>query len=314
MAEVVSIGILVADAMGKPIDTIPDEDRLALFDTMELHIGGCAANTGIALSKLGGKVKVIGKVGVDGFGDFVIGELRKSGVDADGVVKDPGVSTSFTFVMISSKGRRRFLHCLGANASFSSVDVDFDAVRSAHLVHVAGTYLMSTFDGEQTAEVLREAKRAGAMTSLDTAYNDRIEDWEGLISPSLPYIDYLLPSIEEAERITGVSDPVQMARQLKRACPGVVGIKMSAEGFLLKTDQVEKVLPAYSVEVVDTSGAGDCFVAGFLKGVLEGWDEERCGLFGNAVASFCIQAIGCTSGVRSSEETLRFVEAYPDES
>ena len=311
MTDVISLGILVADAMGKPIDHIPAEDRLALFEKMELHIGGCAANAGIALARLGATVKVVGKTGTDGFGDFIINTLRRNGTNADGVVQDSTVSTSFTFVMISSAGKRRFLHCLGANASFSIKDIDLDALGDAKILHVAGTYLMPQFDGAETAELLQQAKAKGIKTSLDTAFNDRVEDWESIISPCLPHIDYFLPSIEEAEKITGQSDPKAMARALKAQCPGIVGIKLGSEGFLLKTDHVEEVFPPYKVNVVDTSGAGDCFVAGFLRGVLEGWDTEQCARFGNAVASYCIQAIGCTTGVRSMEETLAFVESTP---
>jgi len=307
--DVISLGILVVDALGKPIDAVPEEGKLALFERMELHIGGCAANTGIALSILGARVKVIGKVGRDPFGDFVIDTLRRSGVDAGGVRRDPEVSTAFTFAMISSKGGRRFLHCLGADATFSIDDVDLRAVEEGRILHVAGTTLMPKFDGEQTAELLRYAKRAGLITTLDTAYNDRLDDWEGVIYPCLPYLDYFLPSVEEAERVTGEADPHRMAKILKEECPGVVGIKLGPEGFLYRTDSVEKVIPPYKVEVVDTSGAGDCFIAGFLKGILEGWDVERCAKFGSAVASFCIRAIGCTAGVRPMEEVLRFMES-----
>ena len=308
MTDVVSLGILVADTMGKPIDHIPAEDRLALFEKMELHIGGCAANTGIALVRLGASVKVVGKTGADGFADFIVNTLRANGVDAENVVRDPSVSTAFTFAMISSAGKRRFLHSMGANASFCLADIDLNTLDNAKILHVAGTYLMPRFDGADTAELLRQAKAKGLITSLDTAFNDRIEDWQRVISPCLPHIDYFLPSIEEAEKITGQTDPKQMALALKQQCPGVVGIKLGEDGFLLRTDQVEKVFPPYKVRVVDTSGAGDCFVAGFLRGVLEGWEAERCARFGNAVASHCIQAIGCTTGVPAMDEVQAFVE------
>lgn len=308
MTDVVSLGILVADAMGKPIDRIPDEDRLALFERMELHIGGCAANTGIALAKLGTKVKVVGKTGVDGFGDFIVKTLCEAGVDASSVVRAAEVSTSFTFVMISSAGKRRFLHSIGANGTFSSEDIDLHVLDGAKILHVAGTYLMPTLDGEQTAALLREAKKRGIITSMDTAFNDRIEDWGQVIEPCLPHLDYFLPSFEEAERITGESDPRTMARLLKEQCPGVVGIKLGPEGFWLHMGGMEKQIPSYPVEVVDASGAGDCFVAGFLRGVLNNWPMEQCARFGNAVAGFCIGAIGCTTGVRSMAETMAFVE------
>ena len=101
MSDVVCLGIFVADALGRPIDTIPAKARLQLFDRMELHTGGCAVNTGIAMAKLGTDVGVIGKVGDDGFGDFLIKELKTAGVDTKGVVRDAKSSTSFTFFWLT---------------------------------------------------------------------------------------------------------------------------------------------------------------------------------------------------------------------
>ncbi len=308
MFDVISLGILVADVMAKPIDNVPEEDKLALFDRMEMHIGGCASNTAIALSRLGAKVKVIGKVGADAFGDFVINTLGEHKVDASSVVRDPLVNTAFTFAMISSRGRRRFLHTMGADATFGLEDIKIEELQGAQILHIAGTYLMSHLDGRPTAKLLREARRMGLTTSLDTAYNDQIEDWRQIIVPCLSHIDYFLPSVEEAEKITGQTDPQKMARVLAENCPGTIAIKLGSKGLFLKTRQVEKLIPPYHVKVVDTSGAGDCFVAGFLRGLLEGWDEERCARLGNAVASFCIQAIGCTTGVASWQETVKFME------
>jgi len=308
MFDVVCLGILVADVMAKPIDTVPEEDKLALFDRMEIHVGGCAANTAIALSRLGAKVRVVGKVGADPFGDFIIDTLGEHRVDASAVARDRTVSTAFTFAMISSQGRRRFLHTMGADATFGLEDIDIEKLRGARILHIAGTYLMPRLDGAPTMELLREAQKMGLKTSLDTAYNDQIKDWRQIIAACLPHIDYFLPSVEEAEKITGQTAPQKMAKSLAESCPGTIAIKLGSKGAFLKTERIEKLIHPYQVKVVDTSGAGDCFVAGFLRGLLEGWDEVRCAKLGNAVASFCIQAIGCTTGVRSWQETLRFLE------
>ena len=309
MSDVACLGIMVADALGRPIDTIPEKARLQLFDQMELHTGGCAINTGIAMAKLGNDVTVIGKVGADGFGDFLIKEIEGSGASAAGVVRAANTSTSFTFIMIASDGERRFLHTMGANATFNIDDVDMDIVRHSKILHIAGSYLMSTFDGEQTAEVLRRAKEAGVTTALDTAYNDRTKDWLGMMGPSLPYLDYFLPSIEEAEQISGHHEPEDMAKFFRDKGCKVAGIKLGREGCYVKSDDVEVKYPIYEVDTVDCSGAGDSWVAGFLTGVLKGWPLDKAALFGNATAAHCVQAIGCTTGVKSFEEVLAFQEA-----
>ncbi len=307
MSDIVCLGIMVADALGRPIDHIPDKGRLALFDQMELHTGGCAVNTGLAMAKLGNDVTIVGKVGNDGFGEFLINEIERGGASAAGVVRGTDASTSFTFIMIASDGERRFLHTMGANATLCLDDIDMDIVRGAKILHVAGSYLMSTFDGEQTAEVLRQAKDAGVTTSLDTAFNDRTEDWPGTIKPSLPHLDYFLPSIEEAEQISGYADPKDMARCFREWGAKAVGIKLGRKGCYVLSDDVEVRLPIYRVKTVDCSGAGDSWVAGFLTGVLKGWPLEKCAKFGNASAAHCVQAVGCTTGVKSFEETLAFL-------
>jgi len=310
MSEILCVGIAVADAIGRPIDTVPEKARLQLFDRMELHTGGCAVNTGIALARLGADVGVACKVGTDGFGDFLEKELRGHGVDTRGLVRDDEVSTSFTFIMVASDGERRFLHTYGANATFCFDDVDLDLVRQARFLHVAGSYLLPTLDGEQTAAVLREARAAGATTSLDTAFNDRVTDWLGLMAPCFEHLDYFLPSIEEAEKISGLSDPGDMARSfIERGCRNVV-IKLGREGSMGILNGVEVRKPIYQVQTVDSSGAGDCFVAGFLTAIHKGWGPEESLSFGNAVAATCVQAIGCTAGVRSLDETRRFQASF----
>ena len=106
MPEVTCVGILVADVVGRPIDALPAHGLLALVERMELHSGGCAANTGIALAKLGVETAILGKVGDDGFGDFLVNRFEKYGVDTGGVVRDPHTATSATMVMVHADGER----------------------------------------------------------------------------------------------------------------------------------------------------------------------------------------------------------------
>jgi sugar/nucleoside kinase (ribokinase family) len=304
--DVLCIGIAVADAIGRPIDVIPEKARLALFDKMELHTGGCPLNTAIALSKLGVSSGFIGKVGNDGFGDFIVKVLAQQGVNTKGVVRDPAASTSFTFIMVSSDGERRFLHTMGANATFRFEDVDTSLFSEAKTVCVSGVGLMSSYDGAGAGKTVRTAKEMGLVTAMDTAYNDRIKDWRAIVEPSFPSLDYFLPSIEEAERISGKSNPEAMARYFKDKGCGVVAIKCGGDGCYLLTAEGGKHFPVYKVTPVDTSGAGDSWVAGFLCGVLKGMSLGDCAELGNATAAHCIMAVGCTTGVKPLKEIQAF--------
>lgn len=310
MFEVTCLGILVADVVGKPIDTYPERGRLNLVERMELHSGGCAANTGVSLAKIGIKTAVIGKVGNDGFGDFLVQVLQKHGIDTRGVKRDEKEATSATMVMVHSDGERSFLHYIGANATLRLEDVDMDLVRQSKVLHVAGALVMPGIDGEPTAQLLRRAKEMGVITSFDTVWNAN-SGWMQTIKPCLPYVDYMIPSIEEAKMLTGKEEPEDIAQVFLDHGVKVVGLKMGERGCYIRTPEVKLAIPRYQVQAVDALGAGDAFAAGFLTGVVKGWDLEQTGRFANAVGALCVTALGATTGVRSLEETLEFMQKTP---
>lgn len=310
MYEVTCLGILVADVVGKPIDTYPERGRLNLVERMELHSGGCAANTGVSLAKIGIKTAVIGKVGNDGFGDFLVQVLQKHGIDTRGVKRDEKEATSATMVMVHSDGERSFLHYIGANAALRLEDVEMDIVRQSKVLHVAGALVMPGIDGEPTAELLRRAKETGVITSFDTVWNTS-SGWMQTVKPCLPYVDYMIPSIEEAKMLTGKEDPEDIAQVFLDHGVKVVGLKMGERGCYIRTRDVKLAIPRYQVQAVDALGAGDAFAAGFLTGVVKGWDLEQTGRFANAVGALCVTALGATTGVRSLEETLEFMKKTP---
>lgn len=307
MVDVVCLGIMVADVVARPLVELPERGRLILVDQMELHTGGCAVNSGIALAKLGIKTGVMGKVGQDGFGDFVIHELERYGLETAGVRRDPVTNTSATMVMVDPDGERRFVHYLGANAELVEEDIDLELIRRAKILHVAGSLVMPRIDGGPTANILRQAQEMGVITSLDTVW-DAKGRWMELIGPCLPYTDYFLPSLEEARQLAGRQEPSDIADEFLGRGVKVVGLKMGEAGCYIRTADQELYLPAYQVQAVDATGAGDAFVAGFFAGVVKGWDLEQTGRLANAVGALCVTAVGATTGVKSLEETLAFME------
>lgn len=305
---IICLGILVADVVGRPVRSIPDPGRLALVDEMSLHTGGCAVNSASALALFGIPVEVIGKVGADPFGDFVINAMRGRGIGTAGVKRDGQVGTSATMVMVDPDGERRFVHYIGANARLTLADVDLEMVESASILHVAGTLVLPGIDGQPTAELLSRARAAGVTTFLDTVW-DATGRWMELLEPCLQFIDYFIPSLPEAQAITGREQPRQVAQVLLDHGVGTVGLKMGAEGSLVMSGNGEFIrLPAFQVEVVDATGAGDAFAAGFIAGVWQGWPLEKTLRFANAVGALCVTGMGASGGVRSLPETLQFME------
>jgi sugar/nucleoside kinase (ribokinase family) len=308
--EVICLGILVADVIAKPVDVFPGRGKLVLVKQLELHTGGCASNTGIGLARIGISAGVIGKVGNDGFGDFFVKAMQREGIDTANIMREDTAITSATMVLVHGDGERSFIHCLGANAALRLADVDLSALAGSRLLHVAGSLLLPGLDGPPTAQVLKQAKARGLMTSLDTAW-DSTGQWMTLIQPSLPYLDYFLPSIEEARMLTGQERPADVAAALLDHGVGVVALKMGQDGCYVAGRAQSVRLPAFDVPTVDATGAGDAFAAGFLAGVLKGWDLEQTARFANAVGALCVLAIGTTAGIKGMEETLEFMASTP---
>ncbi len=306
--DVLCLGILVADIVAKPIEEMPGKGKLQLVDTMELHTGGCASNAGYDLNKLGVSTGLMGKVGMDGFGDFFIRYMEDSGLDTRGIKCTSSVNTSATMVMVSADGERTFFHYLGANGELSYDDIDFDIVREAKILHIAGAFLMPKFDGESTARVLKQARDLGIITSLDTAWDSR-GNWMSLLEPCLHHLDIFMPSIEEARMVTGKEEPPEIADFLLSYGIGTVALKMGEQGSYIRTRDWDIYVPIFEVETVDATGAGDAFAAGFLAGVSKGWDHKEAAKLASAVGACCVTAMGATAGVKNWQETLSFMDS-----
>jgi sugar/nucleoside kinase (ribokinase family) len=302
IGKVACVGIYVVDAIAKPIDRVPRTGTLELFDHLTLHVGGCANNAAIAMARLGLSVAAYGKIGRDAFGDIVMDGLLESGVDASAMLRCD-TNTGITFVMVNSGGERTFYHTVGANGALVEEDLPADILDDARVLVVSGALLMPRFDGEPTARLVSRAAARGVTTVLDTAYDSQGR-WLEAVGPSLPRLDFFMPSLEEAQPITGQERPEDVAGLLLDRGVGTVVLKMGADRSYIRNAELEARLPALDVPAADTTGAGDAYVAGFVAGHLRGWDLERCGHLGTATGVAAISAIGTTTGLRDFDVTL----------
>ena len=300
--EIVCLGVIVVDIVGAPIDSLPKQGTLELIERIEMHIGGNAANTADALAKLGVSVGLMGGVGKDAFGDYVLSSLQSHGVDVATVIQNSPVGTAASFVIVDKNAERAFLHVPGANATFMPDHVHWGKVANARVFHVAGLQLMSKLEGEPIAQILREAKKRGMITVLDTVMNPRSMGWPGL-APALPHLDWFIPSIEEAKILTGEAEKAAIVAKLRAAGATNIALKDGGEGCFLYPSNAESFsLPAFSVTAVDTLGAGDSWAAGFCTGLLRGWDLPTTARFACAVGAACVEAFGATTGILSEEK------------
>lgn len=313
MKKVACVGILVADAIVEPVTKFPEKGILEKVNSITMHNGGNAMTASINLRKIGVESTMVGMVGNDMFGEFLKGRLRDAGVDTSGLKVSDKAQTSASVLMIDpGTGERSFFHCVGANGVFSESDINYDAVDNCDMVFVTGSFIMDTFDGEETMKFLKRCKEMGKTTFLDVCW-DASGRWGELIDMSMPYIDYFMPSIDEAVCIAKEEDPEKIADVfVSRGAKNVI-IKLGSKGSYLRKEGESKgtVYPPFYIEnPVDTTGAGDSFCSGFLAAYAMGKPVEECMVFANATGAHCVMATGATTGIKPYADIMKFIENY----
>jgi len=305
LPEVTCVGVLVADVIVRPVDRWPERGRLQIVEDIELHSGGPAHTAAVALARLGVSAALVGRVGADPFGAFLLDVLRRHGVE-EHVRRDGDTSTAMTVVAVGSGGERSFLHHVGANGRLTASDVDDALLADSRFLHLGGFFLLPSLDGSSSAALLQRGRSAGCRTSIDLAW-DAQGRWMSALAPCLPFLDVVFGNRDELAAVTGEASPPAIASSLRRSGVGVVAVKLGEEGAYVEGEAWRGSLPAFAVEAVDTTGAGDAFCAGFLAGLLWGWTLEEAARFATAVGAMCVTAVGGTAGVGTKEETLAFI-------
>jgi sugar/nucleoside kinase (ribokinase family) len=312
--RVLCAGILVADIFVPPIPALPAAGELRATDEFLLASGGCAANVAIDLARLGIRASVAGCVGGDVFGEFVANDLREKGVGAAGIRRSSARGTSKTVILPVIGEDRRFIHTFGANAEFSAADISVEAMPAVGVLYLGGFLVLPSLEPAAVAALFRAARDRGVTTVLDVVVP--IGEGRGAakhLREILPFTDYFLPNDEEAAALTGEADPAAQADRLLAAGCGAAIITQGSRGTLFHSANRRCRLEAYPMEFVDGSGAGDAFTAGFITGLVEGWELSETLRFASAVGASACRRLGCTPGVFTREEAQSFVRSHPME-
>lgn len=262
-----------------------------LVDEAELTIGGSAAIVACGAARLGLRTALASIVGDDPFGRFMVDAVTERGVDVSGVVVRTGTRTGVTVVFVRGSDRA-MLTALGTITELTPELVDRRLLLAARHVHVSSYFL---HDGLRPglAMLLREAREAGASTSIDPNW-DPGEQWDGGLLEALDENTLLFVNAEEAKRIARIGDVEEAARALSRS-GAVVVVKLGADGALAVAGDRVVRSPAVEVEEVDAVGAGDTFVAGFLAGHLAGRPLEQSLRLATACGALSMRAAGGTA-------------------
>ncbi|OHB80812.1 MAG: hypothetical protein A2W31_00245 [Planctomycetes bacterium RBG_16_64_10] len=307
--DCVLCGSCAVDILVRPValEAAIGGGKLFHVDPIELTTGGVVSNAGIAMARLGMRVAAFSYVGNDEWASVIRRRYQTEGIHADRLLTHPTAATSTTAALIGSGGERSFGHCVGAPKQMDKkMFMDNIDLFAASRMTLIGYYsLMPNLESDLVA-VLTAIRAAGCQTALDAA-----GDGGGMkpLDRLLPLLDVYVPSYAEAVHQTGATDPAAIIDAFRQCgAPGLLGVKLGSRGALLSPctghyEQIAQVEPPGPV--VDTTGAGDCFYAGLLTGLLRGMTTMAAGRLGAAAGACCVTRLGATAGLRDYQETAR---------
>jgi sugar/nucleoside kinase (ribokinase family) len=302
-----SIGFYTFDCLGWPFTTIPPGGGTNFIDELTLAVSGAAGTASIAAAKMGLKTLAVGGVGSDLMGDWVLQRLKHFGVDASTMQQRPGWKTSSSIVTTRADGSRPALHMRGATADFYVNDVMMKQVIDANVVHIGGIGLMREMDTGRNAELMKQAKAHEATTTVDVFAGS--PDDMPAIAMVLPYTDYFMPSVEEAEALTGLADKSDMAKHFLDLGVKCCVFTLGGDGaYYHHSNGIKFKVPAFDIKVKCTCGCGDAFNAGFAVGLNKSFDAETTVRFAQATSALNATGLGSQAGVESFEHTWNFMK------
>lgn len=305
--RVVCLGVHIVDVLARPVAEPPIVGGRHMIDEVSITAAGTAAGTSADLAKLGIETVAMGAIGDDHLGELLVQMLRRSGVDTTRLAAKQGLQTSVSILLIGGDGERHtVLRLPGANSRLSLEDIDFEAVAAADLLHIGGADVLGHFAGDPLVEVLAFARSRGVATSLDVLGSCDERTAERL-APALHHAQYFLPNADQLKGMTGCGEASKAAEELRALGVGCVVATLGAEGSLVSSNEGDVFLPAFDVPVVDTTGCGDAYAAGFIVGVLSGWSEVSAAWLGTAAAALVVQGLGSDAGIRDLDSTLAFL-------
>lgn len=307
---VLCAGNIVFDILVHPVEAMA-WNTTTWVESIEQHMGGNGANTSFALAKLGAPVRLISVTGQDAFGCQLLDKLCGAGIDVSAVTRSES-PTAATVALVRPNGDRLFLHRAGASAEGFGEPIEFTPALIAGISHFhLGNAFAFPRLRRHSEEVMRRAHAAGLTTSIDTGWDSQGR-WLLDLGGSLPHTDLLFVNEDEACRFGGVEPFDAAARRLQELGAGAVVVKRGAAGASVFSGESRTDVPAFAVDAVDTTGAGDCFAGAFLAGLHRGLDYAGAARFANAAAALTVQQLGATTGLRSWDETRAWIAGQAD--
>jgi ribokinase len=280
LTDVIAIGNANVDLMSTVMH-FPGPDEETLAKNFRIVPGGSASNFAVALSRLGASTGLIASIGDDAFGQLIINNLKSENIDISHIKIVKNNYTGIVMVFIDEYGERRMIAYRGANLALNNEDINPEYLKSAKIIHLSGTRL------EIAEYATHIAKKENTIVSFDPGSILASMGIEGCKN-ILKNTDILFINRVEIVKMTGIQNIIKSAYELLKHGPSLIVVKLGSEGSLAITKDNEVKVPAFKVKVVNTTGAGDAFNAGFIKAFLSNMNIYEALKIGNAVAALSI--------------------------
>jgi ribokinase len=306
MPSIVALGDINVDVL-MDVPAYPTPGGEALTERILTQLGGSAANTAVVLSRLGLEVRLIARVGGDAWGQIAREQLAETGVSLEFVQQDATNPTGMMFTVVTPDGERTMFGQRGANRELDAALISSDALGGVDLLYLSGYALLEAPQREAAARAVELARQRKLPVVLDTAYLPAIEVPREL-RKLLPVLDACILGLPEALALLGEEEPELAAAALSRAGVPLAAVKLGRQGCLLADASASHFIPAFPVQAVDTTGAGDAFTAGVIFGRTHGLSLPATGILANALGGLAASVHGAGTALPGRDEAVHLLD------
>lgn len=309
--DVICLGAAIVDIILQPVSRNIFDIESYPIEKIKMTIGGDALNEATIISRLGYKTGVISCIGMDAAGNFILESCKNDNIDVEGIKIVKEIDTSINIGLVTDNGERTFVTNRNGSLWKTNIEhINFDKMKQAKILSLASIFNNPLLDGKALVSIFKIAKENN-MTICADMIKPRLGETLNDIKESLQFIDYFFPNYDEAKLLTGKTKYEEIADVLLECGIKNVIIKIGKEGCFIKNNERTIVIPAVKgIKAIDTTGAGDNFVSGFIAAILKGKNLEECGIYANATAAISVQHVGATTGVHNSEQVTEILKEY----
>lgn len=304
--KILCVGMMVCDTVISPVpDDVLSRDSV-MIEPPILSCGGDALNTAIGLAKLSCDVTMAGKIGADSNGTFLMEQCSHYGVQVDGIIKDNNCSTACSYALVDTEGERHFLSEVSVFHQFGADEISDELIQKVDLIYVGSVMAMNRMDNGGILDLFKRAHHYKKLTVMDAAMNDsEVCDWDKVLPPIFRETDIFFPSMIEASFIAGTDQIDKIREKFSDSGIQYLGIKLGGKGCYVTDFKEEQYIPCFKdMPVVDTSGAGDSFMAGLICALSHGKTFFEAAKFGSLIGSLNVGKKGATGGIPSYDEAI----------